>query len=432
MICKNDAFMKKVGVEKLNDKVEVDFDVQRFLPDCRRIKADKYVSTAATSPSFNMYRIPSNQFECYSPNCVNSGTLYNEGKKTVYKLRDGQDFANGVITFYVTEGVTSAEVLISDTAAGTNGDKYTVTPGAAVGGFKAVVVDLTQAGTAVGSGWTPSDDYAYITITLTGSNAGLSSIAVFDDLEDFQTSTHVKAACVTSVDGSWDLDVAENACFPNNYSETANRSFEKTVTFTKVTANHWRLNPMYKRGTATQGFDIVTVERTVKADGNYGKVVIDDMNQDECRFFSVQLADMCVVGDSQLEKLNIPMNITLDMKHYVLVDAGNGVTNLIVNNEHVGKSVLISYPRLVDVEEFVLTDSDINDLRTSMSYVKRYTDGYKYRFTFNKVLVTSFSDTLSEDENEFTVTLSIQKDEKGNYGYAHRIVDDGLYGSPRA
>lgn len=425
MNCKNDAFMRMVGVEKLDKKVEVDFDVQRFLPDCRRIKADKYVSTSASAPAFNRYRIPANQFECMNHGCVNSGTLYNGGEKTVYKAMSGEEFANGVITFYVTDDVTSATVLVSDTEAGTNGDQYTAVLGAAVNGFKAAIVDLTQTPTEVGNGWTPSDGYAYIAITLTGgSSMGLSSIAIFDELEDFQTSTHVKAACVTSVDGSWDLEVAENACFPNNYSYSENRSFEKTVTFNKVTANYWRLNPMFKRGTAVEGFDIVTVERIVKANGNYGLVAIDDMNQGECRFFSAQLAESpCVDGEAQLEKLSVPMGIAIDEKHYVLVDAGNGMTNVIFNKEHVGKHVLISYPKVADVEEFLLSDDAINDIRTSMSYVKKHTDGYKYRFVFNKVLVTSFSDALSEDENEFTVTFSIQKDESGVYGHAYRIID---------
>lgn len=218
--------------------------------------------------------------------------------------------------------------------------------------------------------------------------------------------------------------MAENACFPNNYSYSENRSFEKTITGTKMTANHWRLNPLYKRGSATEGFDIVTVERTVQDGTNFGFVSIDDMNQNECRFFSMMLADSpCVIGEAQLEKLSIPMNIALDEKHYVLVDAGEGVTNVMLNKEHIGKKVLISYPKLVDVEEFILSDDAINEIRTSMSYVRKYTDGYKYRFVFNKVLVTSYSDALSEDEGEFSVTISIQKDENGIYGHAYRIID---------
>lgn len=426
MNCKNDAFMRMVGVEKLDKKVLVDFDVQRYLPDCRKIKADKYVSTDATAPTYNRYAIPANQFECMNFGCVNSGTLViGNGKKAIYKAANGEDFANGVITFYVTADVTSVSVLISDTAEGTNGDRYTVTPGAASDGYKAVVVDLTQTPTDVGEGWTPSEDNAYITITLTGSaDAGLSSIGIFDDLEDFQTSTHIQAGCVTSVDGSWDLEVAENACFPNNYSYNENRSFEKTLTFTKATPNYWRLNPLYKKGEATVGFDIVTVERTIKSTTGYGVVAIDDMNQNECRFFSAMLAESpCVVEQAQLEKLSVPASISLDAKHYILVDAGNGVTNVLFDASLVGKKVLISYPKTVDVEEFIFSDDAINEIRTSLTYVKKHSDGQKYRFVFNKVLVTSFSDALSEDENEFSITVSIQKDERGYYGYAYRIID---------
>lgn len=426
MKCKNDAFMRMVGVEKLDKKVEVDFDVQRYLPDCNKINARKYVQSEAENVTYNAYKIPANRFECMNPNCVNSGTAFIGTSKTIYKAVGGEDFSAGVITFYVTGGVTSVEVTLSDTVAGTNAWKYTVTPGAVgADGFAPVVVDLSQTPTEVGEGWTPSEGNVYIGITLTGgSDQGLSSIAIFDDMEDFQTSTHVKMACLTTVDGSWDLEVAENACFPNNYSYSENRSFEKTITGTKMTANHWRLNPLYKRGSATEGFDIVTVERTVQDGTNFGFVSIDDMNQNECRFFSMMLADSpCVIGEAQLEKLSIPMNIALDEKHYVLVDAGEGITNVMLNREHIGKKVLISYPKLVDVEEFVLSDDAINEIRTSMSYVRKYTDGYKYRFVFNKVLVTSYSDSLSEDEGEFSVTISIQKDENGIYGHAYRIID---------
>lgn len=426
MKCKNDAFMRMVGTEKLDKRVEVDFDVQRYLPDCNKINARKYVQTAAENVAYNAYKIPANRFECMNPNCVNSGTAYIGTSKTIYKAVGGENFSAGVITFYVIGGVTGVEVTLSDTVAGTNAWKYEVTPGAVgADGFAPVVVDLTQTPEKVGEGWTPSEGNVYIGITLAGgSEQGLSSIAIFDDMEDFQTSTHVKMACLTTVDGSWDLDVAENACFPNNYNYNENRSFEKTITGTKMTANHWRLNPMYKRGSATEGFDIVTVERTVQSGSGYGIVAIDDMNQNECRFFSMMLADSpCVVGEAQLEKLSIPMGVKLDEKHYVLVDAGEGVTNVMLNSEHIGKKVLISYPKMADVEEFLISDEGINELRTSMSYVRKYTDGYKYRFVFNKVLVTSYSDALSEDEGEFSVTISIQKDENGVYGHAYRIVD---------
>lgn len=426
MKCRNDVYMRKIGAEKLDKTVEVDFDVQRNLPDCRKINARKYVSTDATSPSYNMYKVPANQFECMNNRCVNSGTLaIGTGKKAVYKTTNGADFSAGVITFYVTSDVTAAKVTLSGTTDTTDSWEFdAVLGGASADGFKAAIVDLTQTPTVRGDGWTPGEGNVYITIALTGgASAGLSSIAIFDDMTDFETSSHVKIGCVTSVDGSWDLDVAENACFANTYDTSTTPTFEKTVTGSKVTSNYWRLNPLFKRGTATQGFDIVTVERTIVSDSGYGKVVIDDMDQDECGFFSAQLVEPCVVGDAELEKLAFPTSVVIDEAQYVLVDAGSGVTNVLFNDEHIGRKVLISYPKLVDVEEYVFNADNLDEIRTRMSYVRRYTDGKKYRFVFDNVFVTSFPDALTEEEGEFEFTISIQPDANGRYGRAYKIID---------
>lgn len=434
MKCKNDTFMKMVGINKLDKQVEVDFDVQRNLPDCNRINAKRYVATEAESPNYDKYIIPQNVFECMNNNCVNSGTLFNEGAKTTYKVFNGASFSAGVITFYVTEDVTEAEVTISDTVEGTNAWKYEVTPGVAKNGFKAVVVDLTETPVKVGEGWTPSDSYAFIAITLTSNGTagslivcegtgctGLSSIAIFEDMEDFNTSTHVKVGCLTGIDGTWDLDVAESTCFGNGYDTSSRPTFEKTVTGNKVTANYWRLNPLYKRGSEAEGFDVVTVERTIQAGDGYGTVLLSDMNQNECGFFSAMVADNCAADE--LDKLAIPMLINLDGGHYLLIDNGDGTTTVVFNEMYIGKKALISYPKIVEVQEFILDANDLNEVRTRMSYTKTFTDGNKYRFVFDNVLVTSFPDALTEDETEFAFTVSIQPDANGRYGRAYKIID---------
>ena len=224
------------------------------------------------------------------------------------------------------------------------------------------------------------------------------------------------------------MDVAESACFANGYDTSSRPTFEKTIEGTKVTANYWRLNPLYKRGSATTGFDIVTVERTVQqgtgSAASYGIVEIDDMNQSECGFFSAMLATApCIDGEASLDKLSFPTAVSIDEKHYVLIDAGSGVTDVLFNSRLVGQKVLISYPRTASVEEFVISADDINEVKTRMSYVKTHTDGYKYRFVFNNVLITSFPDTLGEDETSFSFTVSIQPDAQGVYGHAYRIID---------
>ena len=156
--CKNEKFMTTIGTAKLSKNVEVDFDVQRNLPDCQKLMASKYVSTTDTTATFDRFRNPKNQFECMQGSCVNSGTLFvTAGAETVYKFKlDATEFAAGVLTFYAYGSTGNAEVTISDSSAFTNADKYTIDlTGVAHGtdGYSAVVVDFTQTPTDVGTGW---------------------------------------------------------------------------------------------------------------------------------------------------------------------------------------------------------------------------------------------------------------------------------------
>jgi hypothetical protein len=125
-----------------------------------------------------------------------------------------------------------------------------------------------------------------------------------------------------------------------------------------------------------------------------------------------------------LDRLAIPSKVDMDGGHYQLIDNGDNTTTILFNEIHIGKSVLIAYPKVVEVaDSFDITDEDVNEVRTRMSYVKCYTDGSKHRFVHNNVLVTSFPDALSEDdEQEGELTLNIQRDANGRFGYAYRII----------
>lgn len=437
--CKNEKFMSTVGVNKATKNVEVDFDVQRNLPDCQKTSANKKLS-ADDGARFDRFRIPKNQFECMRGDCVNSGTLYTAHASYKMKL-DAAEFAAGVLTFYVLPpAATNAtvEVKLSDTAQFTNADKYVVNlSGIAAGsdGYKAVVIDLTQAPTDVGEGWSKEGDAIYIDITITGGASdeaiGISTIAMFEDMDDFAVSTHVIARCLTGIDGSFDLDVAESTCFKKGQYDTSDlQGIEKTVSFRAVTPNYWRLLPMYKRGNLVTAWDKETVEMTVKAltGTDYGYVKLDDIDQNECGFISIQALYDCResqnVADALLERLSIPTKIDMDEGHYQLLDNGDGTTTILFNKVHIGRDILISYPKVVDVvDSFEITDELVNEIRTRMSYVKCYTDGTKYRFVFNNVLVTSFPDAISEDDDaEAEITINIQRDADGRFGYAYRIV----------
>lgn len=432
--CKNEKFMSTVGVNKLTKNVEVDFDVQRNLPDCQKINAGRYVSTTADNPRYDRFKIPKNQFECMQGLCVNSGTLYNNGADTIYKFKlDATEFAAGVLTFYVLGTTGNAEVTISDAVGFVDADKYTIAlADMAHGddGYTAVVVDLSQEPTDIGNGWSAEGDSIYVKVKVTGAT-GISTLAMFESMDDFAVSTHVIARCLTGVDGSFDLDVAERTCFKGGQFDTSDlNGIEKTVSYKAITPNFWRLNPMYKKGYLTKAWDRETVEMTIKAlsGTDYGYVTLDDIDQDECGFISVQVLYDCRdsqnAAEAMLDRLAIPSKVDMDGGHYQLIDNGDGTTTILFNEIHIGKSVLIAYPKVVEVaDSFDITDEDVNEVHTRMSYVKCYTDGSKYRFVYNNVLVTSFPDALSEDdEQEGELTLNIQRDANGRFGYAYRII----------
>lgn len=430
--CRNDIFMSKVGVNKLDKQTEVHFDVQRNLPDCKKINTQKYVSSEAEAPRYNRYKTPQNQFECMRVGCVNSGTLYNQGKNTVYRItEDATEFSAGVITFYVigTESGT-AKVKLSNTAEFTDAWEYDVDlseMSKGKDGYIAVVVDLAKEPTVIGEGWTPEEAGAFLSIEIDpdGEEIGISSIAIFDDMADFEISSHVILSCLTGIDGSFDLDAAEATCFSQGGYDTSNLTgFERTITGKALTPNYMLLNPLAGKGSAVSGFDNVTVEKKVEelSGTDYGYITIADMAQDECGFFSAMLADACNVTDSQLDRLSIPSRVDIDEKHYQLIDNGDGSTTVLFNKEHIDAPILISYPKAADVEEWVFSEDYIDDVRVRLSYTKIYTDGVKYRFVFDNVLVTSFPDALTEEETEFSFTIMIQKDAKGVFGRAYRIL----------
>lgn len=434
MKCRNEKFMSTVGVNKVNKHTEVDFDVQRNLPDCQKISAGKYISTAATGARFDRFKIPKNQFECMRGDCVNSGTLYTNGAATDYRFKlKAEEFAAGVLTFYALGTSGTATVLLSGDSNFTNADSYSIDLSAMAqgdDGYSAVVVDLTQTPTDVGTGWSKEGESIYVRISMSVAT-GLSTIAFFESMDDFAVSTHVIARCLTGVDGSFDLDVAEQTCFKTGQFDTSDLSgIEKTVSFRAITPNYWRLNPMYNKGKLTKAWDKEAIEVEVKAltDTDYGYVTLDDLDQSECGFTSIQVLYDCRdaqnVADSMLERLSIPSRVDMDEDHYQLIDAGNGSTMILFNEVHIGRSVLISYPKIVDVvDSFEISDDNVNEVRTRMSYTKCYTDGTKRRFVYNNVLITSFPDALTEDDDaEGELTINIQRDANGRFGYSYRIL----------
>lgn len=434
--CKNDTLISKIGVQKLQKTTEVEFSVNNYLPDCRRILASKFINNVTAT--FDRFASPANQFECVRKGCVNSGTLYNSGAATVYKAKwDAVEFANGIITFYTIGSNGNATVQISDSEAFTNADSYTIDLSKlqdGADGYKAVVVDLSQTPTQVGDGWTPNHVAAYIKITLTAasgdtaSEMGISSIAVFDTLDDFEASATVRMACLSTLaGGSLDFEAVEATCFGDaGIDDEAIDSFEQTMTGKALTPNYMILNPLFGKGEATSGWDTENVEKVIEAgtgdDAGYGVVVLADKASDECGFISVARADNCNVTDAHMVELSVPNRVTIDSKHFFVIDNEDGSATVYFNEALVGQTVVISYPQEAEVEEYVFDADNVRYKNTRMSYTKTWTDGVKYRFVFDNVLITSFPTEVTDEETEFEFTVTIQKDATGRFGRAYKIL----------
>lgn len=433
--CKNDILISKVGVQKLQKTAEVEFSVSNYLPDCRRIVANKYINDIEAT--YERFITPANQFECVREGCVNTGTLFNSGVATVYKAKwDAIEFSDGVIVFYVTGSSGTATVLISEDDDFTNADSYSIDLSAleeGADGYKAVVVDLSQTPTAVGDGWTPNHVSAFIKITVstgtgdTASDIGISSIFVYDSMEDFEVSATVRIGCLTTVGGSWEFEPVEATCFGNSgIDDEAIDTFELTITGKALTPNYMILHPMLGKGEATTGWDTNTVEKTIEAgtgdDAGYGIVVLSDKAVGECGFINVARADNCNVTDAHMVELSVPNRVTIDTAHFFVIENADGSATVYFNADLVGQSVVIAYPQEVEVEEFVFDADNVRYKNTQMSYTRTWTDGVKYRFVFDNVLITAFPDEITDEETEFEFTVTIQKDATGVFGRAYKII----------
>lgn len=431
--CKNDVFLQKVGKKKLTNKVEVDFEVRYDLPDCNRINTRNHASVSGTA-TFNPWKVPANGFDaCYDDPCTNSGTLFLGDVSAVYNIPgDAVEYAAGAITFYVIAPAgASVSVELSAMGDTANADVYTaaVNDAKSVGDFKLIAIDLAKAPSSTkGEGWSRTGITA-MTIQVNGTgvtaqNTGISSIAVFDELEDFSNAHVVKVGCLTGIDGDFAFEAAEATCFHPARYQDENLSFDRTVTGSSVTPNYALLNPLAKRSEKVTGFDIETIQRTLTASNGVCVVSLPNLDTDECGNIAVSLADVCVASDALLVRTSFPSAASIDETHYYVDTEAKTIT---FNAIHAGAVVNISYPKKVNVEAYDLDPDHLNGVRTRATYAREMTDGTKWRYVFDNVLMTSFPASLTnEDDAEFDFGFSIQRGKDGKFGRAYRILDDAV------
>lgn len=426
--CKNETLLRKINIPKLTkEHSEVSFTILHDLDNCRRINTkDQLLEDNGT---YNKYLVPKNRFECLGEGCVNTGTFLiaaDAATKEVeyYAKFDMTEVASGAITFYVYDANKAARtltVLIGEAQGLANADQYSVSIAATdydEDGFAPVIIDLSQTPTDVGNGWTPNEIGAYIKISASDA-FGVSSISLFESMEDFATIDVVKVGCLSSVGGTLDPSLIESACNKAKYNDQMG-GLSFNVTGRNATPNYWKLNPMAGKGKAAKGFIIATVEKTIGQDNT---VTLADLYQDECRFISVQLKNACDAWETELTQIFAPVGMTnLAPDHYQVIKQADGSTKLKFAAGLAGQDILVSYPREADVDETVVNTDFLNSTHVSMA-VPVCEEGRVMRMlVFNNVYITSFPYSLSENDTDFSFSINIQPDRGGDYFHNYKIL----------
>lgn len=438
MNCNYDALFNKVGLEKLNKQVEVTIEALSDLSNCVSIKTNKPLRITPSNendtpaPYYNARRRPDNQFECMPAECKTTGTMTAGVAGTVaYRAQfDFSEYAAGVVAFYVNNIDNATQTItfkIGNDKNFTNADVYEIPVSKLVkgkDGYSAVIVDLSSVPTSVvGEGWTANRNGAFVEIS-TDATMGLSTIAFYKSMRDFETSTVVKVGCLTELGTDFELEAAEETCFSHGYDDSETPTFERTITGNSVTPNYWILNPLMGRGQNTEGFVPKNVEKTIIADDGYGTVILDDINQDECGWMTVAMNDNCNIFDGVMYRLSVPSKVELkDEEHYFAVNNDDGTTTLYFKESLVGETVMVSYPKLVEVEEMVADMDNLGKTRYRYTETIHYTDGTEEVTVFDNVLITSFPYTINQDETEFSFTIRIQKAKNGHIMRKMRVLD---------
>ena len=76
-----------------------------------------------------------------------------------------------------------------------------------------------------------------------------------------------------------------------------------------------------------------------------------------------------------------------------------------------------------DVEHFVGNENDLEYRRVRMSFSKMQTDKTRIVYVYNNVLITSFPETVNNEEGSFNFNISIQRDQNGNFYEKFRITE---------
>ncbi len=444
--CSNMEIANLIQTSKLDKYTEVDFTAMQDIEACAKINTKHFIETHGNITSYSSLNTPQDLFNiCETFGCKNTGTRtilgeLKEGKSVASgkfsSISDSTKYFAGVVSYYVflpKEGTYTIDTTISDLKDDNqqNADKYTKTVVAKHGGFYPVSVELAIAPTAdLGDGWTATTNGVVINIEIateskTALSVGISSISLFDSIEDLEGNDAIKLSCLASIDGNDSFTALAEACLAAQLDDST-LELTRDIAFKKYSPNAWKLHPMARKIDVDGGFYMITKNFVVEKDPDnekQGRIHLQDHFIDECGYIYASLDDTCNITDALLKRINSPNRMTLDERQFQVInteqnpDADVVGSYLYVDASLVGKTLKVSYPKTADASEQIVYDAkSINKKRYKVTWPEKKSDGTMLINQLNNVLITAFPMDLNTDNSsEKTLSVSIQPDSQGIY-----------------
>lgn len=446
--CNVDMSHPMYGYNTQDKDSQITVSITEDIKPCVRWKANK--QTAIPTGSLVQYvrkDVPVDQINCNPSRCMNTGTLYitpdNKVVKVQYQVRSvANDFALGFNMIYLNlsqVGQYELKVAVSDFFDTTqqNSYVYTYTFDNHTPGYVLRTIDFadTHVMTQTGRGWNVSDRGINISyqVTYKGDGVGTAQIGfstpmIVNDRSELRKFSNVLLSCLTSFTHNVSVPASDARCFGRAY-DPSQVEITKEITATTTSCNDYWLNPLQsmskKMTSGVPVTDVFTVEEYTVDGKRYGSFVIPDLYYEDCNTVIIS-SDRC--DCTYLSMLPTSAGVALEDDEFIALTAENaGVERgtVLVNPMYIGEKLLVTYNGERDVELIVANDKRLRNTKFRVTQMVENTRGIKEYYVFNNVLVTELSrDYVTEGEITLSLSLTVSRDENGNFYEIRRNVED--------
>lgn len=452
--------LDQIGKLKNDDMIAI--SILDDLASCAKIPASDIKKAGVTgleTPYYNAANVPEDTFGCSKNKCYNTGTYQGAvaadaagaDKEVVIgdfkKTMDATLYAAGLVTAYVLlpAGDHKVSLEIADYSAldYTNASVTEVTAHATKSGDGSVLYpvkfDLADIASSTGTGWVPSTVGTKLRIKIDGANlaaadlVGVSSIAFYESLEDFELNKTVLVSCIDTWGDSQSFDVVEGACSTSEFDPNSG-SMTATITANKWSANLPYANPAFHK-TDEQEFGVLkVVTRKVMAGTgeltDYGFVQLSDMIEGDCGFVYIQTPG-CANNSSELTRVSSPVPvidpITDGDKFQVLTSDYNGDASLgmiLVGKDWIGQELNIIYRQKRTAEVYSITN-EFRDFHVNILAPLRKKNGTIEWHLYENAFLTTHANNISRsDETTIELQFTLAADENGVRKKIAKITED--------